>query len=535
MKKDSEVEFYMKLRRNGLAQKEAAGRAGLSQRTARKYEQAQALPSQLKPVRTHRTRTNPFEQDWPWVVEQLKRDSALQATTLFAILCEKYPDRYQPGQVRTLQRHITTWRALNGPNKEVIFQQVHQPALMAQSDFTHMEDLGITLAAQPFPHLLYHLVLTYSNVEAVSICPSESFEALAEGLEAALWQIGGVPQLHRTDHLSAALRHLDKEGREDFTENYRALMNHYGMQPTTNNLGVSHENGDVEQSHFRLKEALDQALRVRGSRDFPSQKDYNRFLQDLVVRRNLTRHSRFEEERPLLKPLPKKPLEPGRELRVEVSRFSTIQILANTYSVPSRLIGTTLTIRLRAQTLEAYVGTTHALSLPRLLGKHQKLINYRHLIWSLVHKPHAFAFYRYRDEFFPSLAFRKLYDELAKTKPGQGDREYLRILHLAATTSESEVEVALALLAESESGPKVSWEAVRELVQPHTKAVREAVLGLIPAQPQPRLATYDRLLSAPVVADEQRQPVGGELEKAGSGAGSACEREREGEVRWANG
>ena len=532
MKKDSEVEFYMKLRKKGLAQSVAAGRAGMSERTARKYEKAQALPSELKPVRTHRTRPNPFAQDWEWVVEQLKRDNALQSTTLFGLLCEKHPDRYQSGQVRTLQRHVTAWRALNGPNKAVIFQQVHQPGLMAQSDFTHMEDLGITLAAQPFPHLLYHLVLTYSNVEAVSICPSESFEALAEGLEAALWQIGGVPQLHRTDHLSAALRHLNREGREEFTDNYRALMNHYDMQPTTNNLGVSHENGDVEQSHFRLKEALDQALRVRGSRDFPSQKEYNRFLQELVKRRNLTRQARFEEERVLLKPLPTRPLEPGRELRVSVSPFSTIQVLNNTYSVPSRLIGTTLTIRLRAQTLEAYVGTVHALSLPRLLGKHQKLINYRHLIWSLVHKPHAFAFYRYRDEFFPSLAFRKLYDELVRTKPAQCEREYLRILHLAATTSESEVEAALALMAES--GQAISWEAVRELVQPHqVRAVKEAVLGLAPAQPQPRLASYDRLLSAGVVAQQERLPQAATtLVDAVEGEG---EGKAEGEVRWANG
>ena len=541
MKKDSEVEFYMKLRSKGLAQSVAAGRAGMNERTARKYEQAQALPSELKAVRTHRTRANPFEADWGWVVEQLERDNALQATTLFALLCEKQPGRYQAVQVRTLQRHIASWRALNGPNKEVIFQQVPQPAHMAQSDFTHMEELGITLCGQPFPHLLYHLVLTYSNVEAVTICPSESFEALAEGLEAALWQIGGVPRLHRTDHLSAALRHLDREGREAFTENYRALMNHYGMQPTTNNLGVSHENGDVEQSHFRLKQALDQALRVRGNRDFPSQKEYNRFLQDLVKRRNLTRQTRFEQERPLLKPLPSKPLEPGRELRVEVSRFSTIVVLNNTYSVPSRLIGTKLTVRVRAQTLEAYVGTAHALSLPRLLGKHQKLINYRHLIWSLVRKPHAFAAYRYRDEFFPTLAFRKLYDELAKTRPAQCEREYLRILHLAATTSESEVEAAVSLL--TESGHSLRWEAVRELVQPHTRAVKEAVLGLAPAQPQPRLASYDQLLSVSagsvVVHKRQRQMSDEGSQQAPAPATTTTqtenEQEVEVEVRWANG
>jgi hypothetical protein len=192
------------------------------------------------------------------------------------------PERYRPTQDRTLHRHIAQWKALHGPEKDIIFEQVHTPGERAQSDFTHMDDLGVTIAGEPFPHLIYHFVLTYSNVEAASICFSETFEALAEGIEKALWQIGGVPQQHRTDHLSAAVRQVRKEEKEDWTTRYQALMAHHGMQPTWNNVSIAHENGDVEQSHHRFKEAVDQALRVRASRDFATRAAYEHFLQNLV-------------------------------------------------------------------------------------------------------------------------------------------------------------------------------------------------------------------------------------------------------------
>ena len=200
MKTDGEIKLLWKERGKGVSQKLASALTGISERTIRKYERGGQLPSQLKKRRIHRTRKNPFIQDWPWVEEQLKRDSALQAKTLFALLCQAFPGRYQPGQLRTLQRHIQAWRIHHGPEQEIMFSQEHVPGRMAQSDFTSMNALGITIAGSPFPHLVYHLVLTYSNVEAVRICFSESFEALAEGLEACLWQIGGTPEWHRTDN-----------------------------------------------------------------------------------------------------------------------------------------------------------------------------------------------------------------------------------------------------------------------------------------------------------------------------------------------
>jgi three-Cys-motif partner protein len=334
--------------------------------TARKYLRAGKPPSALKQPRTHRTHPNPFAAHWPWVEQQLQRDPALQAKTLFTLFCEQHPDRYPAGQLRTFQRHVAQWRALHGPEQDVVFAQVHQPGWLGQSDFTDMRDLAITLAGVPFPHLLFHLVLTYANVEAVSLCFSESFEALAEGIEACLWQLIGVPAQHRTDNLSADVQTIEPDRTRRWTDRYQGLMAHYGMTPTTNTPGEAHENGDVEQAHHRFKQAVDQALRVRGSRDFPDRAAYVVWLQELVRKRNQTRQTRWAQELAALRPLPRTPLHPCREERVVVSRFSTIRVMHNTYSVPSRLIGTTLTVRVRAEVLECSLGATYALTLPRL-------------------------------------------------------------------------------------------------------------------------------------------------------------------------
>jgi transcriptional regulator with XRE-family HTH domain len=474
-------------RAKGRTQEQAATRAGMSVRTVREYERRAKLPSQLKQPRTYRSRPNPFADDWPWITQLLEDDPALQGQTVFGLLCDRHPGRYQAGQMRTLQRHIAAWRAQYGPNREVMFAQVHEPGEAAQSDFTYMNSLGVTLGGVPFPHMVYHLVLVYSNMEAVQICFSESFEALVEGFETCLWQLGGVPRQHRTDHLSAAIHPLDADARTQAKERYRVLMVHYGLEATTNNLGVAHENGDVEQEHRQFKRAVDQALRARGSREFSDRAAYNRFLQNLVKKRNLTRHTRWLEEREALRPLPAAPLELCREVRVPVSRFSTIQVLFNTYSVPSRLIGTTLLIRVHSETLEVYRATARLLTMPRLLGRGQHRIDYRHVIWSLVRKPGAFAHYRYRDDLFPSLVFRRAYDALNTQTTERADRHYVRLLHLAASTSESEVEAGIALLLDQRVVP--TFDAVRDLVRtPGEQQVPEL------SAPVLDFDQYDRLL-----------------------------------------
>jgi hypothetical protein len=369
----------------------------------------------------------------------------------------------------------------------VMFAQRHAPGEAAQSDFTHMTDLGVTLAGAPFPHMVFHLVLTYSNVEAITLCFTESFEALAEGIESCLWQLGGVPKAHRTDQLTAAVQRLDADGRRDWNARYAALLAHYGMEPTKSRAGEAHQNGDVEQSHHRFKVAVDQALRVRGSRQFSDRAGYGRFLQELVTQRNHTRTVRFAAEQAALRPLPAMPLLPCREVRAVVGQGSTIQVLGNGYSVPSRLIGVTLTVRVRAETLEAYVGTALAVTLPRLAGKGQVRIDYRHVVWSLVRKPGAFAAYRYRDELFPTLLFRRAYDALRGRCPTRADREYVRVLHLAASTTEADVETALGLLLEAGTVP--TFDAVRELVRQPQPTVAPVL-----TMPAVTYGLYDQLL-----------------------------------------
>lgn len=489
MKHDEEVKLLLRERRKGKSQEVAAARAGMSAKTARKYEKAGVLPSGLRKSRAYRTRPDPFEKDWPWIVAELERDSALQTKTLFDLLLLAHPERYQEGQLRTLQRRVEAWRALAGPEREVMFEQVHPPGRMAQADFTAMNELGITIAGEPFPHLLFHLVLTYSNYETVSVCFSETFEALSEGLQKGLWQIGGVPENFRTDNLSAAIYHLTSEGRQDFTARYQAVMDHYGMTPTHNNAGIAHENGDVEQAHHRLATALDQELRVMGNRDFVSRQAYEAFLTEVVRRRNATRSKRFAEEQQALRSLPPSPLDACKEVKVTVRRFSTIAVQNNIYSVPSRLIGCELRVKIYAETLQVYYRHQPVLTLPRLRGENRHAINYRHVIWSLMRKPGAFAHYHYRDEFFLSTVFRRAYDALQAWHHSRGDSHYLRILYLAATISESDVELALELLLES--GTVFGWEEVKGLVEKPKPVALPAL-----AVPVLNLQQYDRLLTA---------------------------------------
>jgi hypothetical protein len=264
-------------------------------------------------------------------------------------------------------------------------------------------------------------------------------------------------------------------------------MAHYGLQPTWNNVTVAHENGDVEQSHHRFKEAVDQALRVRASRDFATRAAYEHLLQNLVHKRNQTRAEKFSAEKATLRPLPSRELAPCKELRVVVSQFSTITVATNRYSVPSRLVGTPILVRVRSEHLEGYVGTTRVFEIPRLIGKHHHRIDYHHVIHALVRKPGAFAAYRYRDDLFPTTTFRQAYDRLVSGGVERADREYVRILHLAATTSEAEVETALQIVLEEHKLP--SFLTVRDLVQVPTMRTVPAL-----SMPELNLASYDQLI-----------------------------------------
>ena len=265
---DCQVRLLMKELIKGRTLESSAAKAGMSEKTARKYRDGKRLPSEARIPHTWLTRKDSFESVGPDVVERLKVNGGLEAKDLFFWLQRKYPGRFADGQLRTFQRRVKRWRALKGPAKEVVFPQVHEPGRLAQSDFTHMNSLDVTIAGAPFPHMIYHFVLTYSNWETGTVCFSETFESLADGLQNALWELGGVPQVHQTDSLSAAVNNLGSL--EEFTDRYRALLSHCKLQGHRGQPGKGQENGDVEQRHHRFKRAVDQQLMLRGSRDFES-------------------------------------------------------------------------------------------------------------------------------------------------------------------------------------------------------------------------------------------------------------------------
>jgi len=283
---EQQVRRLMSLLSKGLPLAAAAAKTGMSEPTARKYRRLGKLPAAIRPAHDWRTRSDPFAAVWPEVQALLEQDGGLQAQTVFAELLRRYPGRFRPGQVRTLQRRVRDWRARQGPEGEVYFPQVHIPGEQSQSDFTDMRDLGVTIAGESFPHLCYHFVLTYSNWEYAAVCPSETFEALSEGVQGALWCLGGVPHEHRTDNLSAATHELRHSRGRGFTERYRELLAHYRMQGSRNHPGQAHENGDVESAHGHFKRAVDQRLRLRGGRDFATRPDYQAFLQEVTATRN---------------------------------------------------------------------------------------------------------------------------------------------------------------------------------------------------------------------------------------------------------
>ena len=480
----------MSLLSKGLARVTAAAKAGMSEPTARKYARSGRAPSAVKAAHTWRTRLDPYGEVWPEVEALLRQDGGLQAKTVWGELNQRYPGRFSVGQLRTLQRRIRVWRARSGPDREVFFPQIHVPGAQGQSDFTDMGTLGVLIAGEPFPHLLYHFVLTYSNWESVSICPSESFEALAAGVQTALWRLGGVPAEHRTDNLSAATHKLAENRGRDFTVRYRELIDHYGLRASRNFPGNAHENGDVESSNGGLKSGIDQRLRLRGSRAFPSREAYEGFLQTCVSARNATRHARIEEERGHLRPLPVRPLPAYRELYATVSRSSSVLILKRSYSVSSRLIGCQLRVRLHADIVELEYHGERVAVMARLVGRERHRIDYRHIIHTLVRKPGAFRQYVFREALFPTLDFRRAYDALVATNTQHADLDYVRILHLAANDGEEAVRGVLAQLLASGQAP--TYEAVRSEVRgPRTP---NGVPCMEMAAPD--LAVYDRLLGA---------------------------------------
>jgi hypothetical protein len=324
--------------------------------------------------------------------------------------------------------------------------------------------------------------------------------AIRRGVQRALFQLGRVPRYHQTDCSTAATHRIPdgqaqcEDGKRPFNEAYLVLMRHYGMTPRTTEVGAKEQNGDVEAGHGALKRRLEQALLVRGSRDFDSADAWQTFVDGVVRKANVARSKRVVEDVAAMRELDVAKLPEYIDEEVRVSEWSTVRVRHNAYSVPSRLIGEWVRVHIYEDRIEVRFADEIQLACERLLGRNGHRIDYRHVIWSLVRKPGGFARYVYREEMFPSLAFRETYDAIQAVRPGtKGDLEYLRILHLAASTMESDVVAALALL--KMSGKPVTADAVRELVKTPAPVDVPAL-----ASPSIDLSEYDTLLTAEVAA-----------------------------------
>lgn len=492
---DAQVRLIMKERQKGRTQEQAAVKANLRNRqTVRKYERLGKLPSELKQARSYRTRPDPFATAWDKLEKMLENAPELEAKTLFDWLCIQQPEQYEEGQLRTLQRRVSNWRALN-QEQELSLDQVHQPGEVLQTDGTWMNELGISLQGVPFPHLLIHSVLTYSNWEWGRVVQSESLLAIRLGLQSALLKLGHVPRVHQTDNTTAATHNLGPAlygkplEERGYNEEYLQLLAHYGMEARTTHINSPNENGDVEAANGAFKRAVKQHLLLRGSRDFESLAAYEAFLGSIMERRNALRQTRLAEELACMPPLTVEPWPQLRELTARVGNNGILRVLNNGYSVPSGLKGKRVRVRVYEWEIEIWYANQCVETLARLTGVQHYRINYRHVIDSLLRKPGGFRNYRHRDDLFPRAVFRRAWEALnRRLSPRKADLAYLRILKLAAEGLETDVAGALEFLL---ALPGEDWddERVAALVRPISLHLPEL------QAPEIDLDLYDRLLS----------------------------------------
>jgi len=354
-----------------------------------------------------------------------------------------------------------------------------------------MGELRITIADVAFPHILYHFVLAFSRWEHAEVVEGgESFEALSKGLQNALWQAGGAPQEHRSDSLSAAFKNLAEE--EDFTARYTGLLDHYGMAGTRNNRGLSHENGSVEASHRYLKEAIEQALLLRGHRDFEDRAAYEGFVREAVMRRNRRNAAAFRIEREQLQDLPERRTTDFVEEEARVTRCGTFTVRGVLYSAPSRLIGHRLKVRLYSDRLACFLSGALVLTLTRgrrsPIGGRGRMIDYRHFVDALKRKPQAFKGLVFRDALFPREAYRRMWEQLeCRLTQRQACQTIVALLEMAARDG---VEGVLAgrLQALLAAGELPDVKRLREEF-----ASRKVELPVVIVE-MPQASSYDALL-----------------------------------------
>lgn len=479
----------------------AAAKSSFSTATGYRIEADSRSPSQ-KQVPRARRRPDPlagiFDEE---VVPMLIKSPGLRPVAIFDEIRRRHP-QLDAGVRRTLERRVRAWRAVQGPEQEVIFRQVHPPGRMGLSDFTDMNASSITVAGVVLPHRLYHFRLAYSGFEhAHVVLGGESFVALAEGLQNALWALGGCPAEHRTDSLSAAFKNLDQAAQQDLTHRYDALCAHYGMTPSRNNPGIAHENGGIEGPHGHLKLALRDALLLRGSNDFDDLASYRAFIDELISRRNARLQPRIDIERAQLRGLPRQRTDDFEETLVRITSSGGFTLRKVFYSVPSRLIGHRLRVRLFDDRLTLFVGATELMSLPRGRaqrdGRHGHVVDYHHVIHALRRKPMALLNLVYRDQLFPRQAYRRMFEVLLiKLDERTACRRMVGLLALAHDRGcEAQLAEHLEGLLEARELPDLADLTERFGPDPASLPDIQVPLG--------SLADYEALLEAPtaVTAD----------------------------------
>ena len=487
----------MSSRKQGQTQEQASAKAGVSERSGRRIEGGEI--NVLEPKERHwRTRKDPFAEVWDSeIIPLLKKQPALNATTLFEDLQDRHGNKFGNGKKRTFQRRVKAWKALHGPDKEVMFRQVQEPGRQGLSDFTELKDVAVTIAGEALEHRLYHFRLAYSGWSHVTVVlGGESFSALAEGLQEALWRLGGAPLEHRTDSLSAAFKNLSVEAQKDLTERYEALCAHYAMVATRNNRGVSHENGAVESPHGHIKRRIAQALLLRDSADFATLEDYRQWLDALVGRFNRRCGEALAMEREKLQALPARRTTDYSEQVVPVTTSSTIEVKRVLYSVPARLIGERLRLHIFDDRIEAFVGATRAVTLPRVYAVNReraRCIDYRHLIDALARKPQAFRYSQLREDLLPNATYRAIWQHLDSHLEARAACK--RIVGILALAARAECEQAMGayLIAQIAAGDIPSLHALEQRFEPAGNA--GAILDLDALQgTQHPLSLYDSLL-----------------------------------------
>jgi hypothetical protein len=468
----------------------AALKAGMHRETAgRLLQHTVGAPVALTP-RSWRTRADPLAGLWPAALEFLQVTPELEAKALFEYLLSNDLPVPENGHqlLRTFQRRVMDWRREFGPAKEVIFAQIRIPGEVLQIDWTHADDLGITIAGVPFDHLLCQGVLPYSNWQYAQPCLSESGLSLNTTFQGAYAELGCVTLKSQTDNSSTAT-HTLKRGlvERGFNTEYLALCKHYHVEPVAIAIRCPNQNGDIESQQGHLKKRLRNHLALRGSKDFKTLDDYAQYILRVCQAANQLRLNAVKEEIAVMRALPRTPYPTCRQLEVRVSEHSTVRVKGCVYSVPSRLIGSYVQAQLRETTVTFRYNQKVVAEYPRTNDRHPR-IDYRHVITSLQRKPGAFLQYVYREEMFPRMVFRQAYDQLCKSHPTSATKHYLEVLGLAASGDEDQVAEILACLLREGLSPQA--KRVKEmLLKPSTDLV-ETVVPF-----PPHLSVYDSLLT----------------------------------------